>query len=192
MNEVPDDEAATCLVGGSPVRSNVRARRFAPRRRLDRGCPSMKESATHAFVPSETGVSREPWSLLLLSRPPCARGGAREGVQWVGWVRRPARLVGLFLGAWRLGEGRLVGRAAQQTLWELRVVAVGVVGVVIGLGLACRLLLERVGLYTHSSLQGQQQLLRRGRRGHEARARRVLGRPSCCAWPISWMGCLDS
>ena len=54
---VPDDEAGSRLEGGSPVRLYVRAaRRFIPRRRLDMGCPSMKESATHAFVPSETGV----------------------------------------------------------------------------------------------------------------------------------------
>jgi len=58
LKEVPDDDDdGSRLGGGSPVRSNMRAaRRFIPLRRLDMGCPSMKESTTHAFVPSETGV----------------------------------------------------------------------------------------------------------------------------------------
>lgn len=44
--------------------------------------------------------------------------GAREGVQ-LGGLGEEAHLVIVFVGAWRPGKGRLVGRAAQQAHWEL-------------------------------------------------------------------------
>ena len=90
--------------------------------------------------------------------------GAREGVQ-LGGLGEEAHLVIVFVGAWRPGKGRLVGRAAQQAHWELWGHILARVGVgVLGLGLAHRLLLERVGSIC-ARRRAQERLLqhRRGR-----------------------------
>ena len=108
--------------------------------------------------------------------------GAREGVQ-LGGLGEEARLVIVFVGAWRPGKGRLVGRAAQQTHWELCGHILARVGVgVHGLGLAHRLLMERVGSVCARRRAQGRLLQHRGGRGHLVR-RWVLRSPSSAeAW----------